>query len=235
MDFGVNAPLTPSDYVGVDMTPIRELKRAHEATKVPPTSSADGGTIQRGQVSPEKDAKSLERAGQKLETAGRAVHQVEDLLHDTLTGFRTNRAADQPESANERLLRSADETANEIVSYVRYDEEMVFPPTSMPLRFEQKQALGAYAKQKKALKDQRSLEDLPVVSDVLQRTNEKLRGEGGVLPTLSVLSETGARDPEGTDETLSGLKDGMGVSRQEIDAARLKVTANGSGRIDVAS
>jgi hypothetical protein len=234
VDFGLNARLTPSDYLGVDMNPVRELKRAHEATKVRAKDSADAGTIERGQASLEQDVQALERAGNKLETAGRTVHQVEDLLTDALTGFRANHAEGKHPSANERLLKSADETASDIVGFARFGEEMVFPPSAMPLKFEQKQAANAYAGHKKAFKEQQSLTEHPAVADVLGRTNERLRGEGGVLPTLSQLAETGAADPAGTDESLTDLKDGMGESRAEIEATRAAITAE-NPHIDVAS
>lgn len=234
MDFGLNARLTPSDYLGVDMNPVRELKRAHEATKVRAKDSSDAGTIARGQSSIEQDVQALERAGDKLEAAGRTVHQVEDLLTDALTGFRANHAEGKHPSANERLLRSADETASEIVGFARFGEEMVFPPSAMPLKFEQKQAATAYALHKKAFIEQQSLSDHPVVAYVIDRTNEKLRGEGGVLPTLSQLAETGAADVVGTDESLTGLKQGMGESRVEIEEAKAVITPQ-NPHIDVAS
>lgn len=241
MDFGINARLTASDYVGVDMAPVREAKRAHEASKVRSKDQAEAGTIKREQESLEQAVQRLERASQKLETAGRTVHQVEDLLDDTLSGFRANRAENRPASANQRLLQSADETAHDIVGFARFDEEMVFPPSGSPIRFEHAQARNAYAKHNKALRDHRGTNDSPEVRDVIDRTNYRLRGEGGVLPTLNLLSEKGHENPELTEDSLSGLKQGMNDSRAEIDSTRRRVLEGAKentpldAHIDVAS
>jgi hypothetical protein len=151
------------------------------------------------------------------------VHQVEDLLHDTLNGFRANRAENRPHAANERLLKSADETAAEIVGYASFDEEALFPPSTSPLRFEEKKALSAYAKQIAAHREQRGLTDPPDVAEVIDRTREKLRGEDGVLPTLGELALAGARDPDDTDDKLSGMKQDMALSRSDIAEVQVGV------------
>ena len=239
MDFGINSRLTASDYASLDLTPVRELKRAQEAEKVQPKHQPDAGTITREQQSLEQNAQALERASKKLETAGQAVHQVEDLLHDTLDGLRAIRVEHRHPAASERLLKSADETANDIVGFARFDEEQLFPPTSSPLRLEEKKALSAYERHAAAVRAHRGKTDLPEVAEVLGRTNEKLRGEGGVLPTLGALAQTGARDPDATDLSLTGLKDGMTASREEISAVQSGVSqrrgAAHDGHIDVAS
>ena len=136
MDIGINARLTPSDYTGVDMTPVRELRRAHEARQVRAKDQSDSGNISRGQQSVQQETERLERASKKLETAGRVVHQVVDLLQDTLIGLRLNRKELRPTSANQQLLQSADETANDIVGFARFDEEALFPPNTSPIKFE---------------------------------------------------------------------------------------------------
>lgn len=241
MDFGINARLTPSDYVGVDMTPVREMKRAHEATKVHAKSQPEAGTASRDLESAEQAVQRLERASRKLEAAGRTVHQVEDLLDDTLSGYRANRAENQLPSSNQRLLQSAGETAGDIVGFSRFDEEMVFPPDSSPIRFEAQRAKDAYAKQARAFNEQRNTNDMPEVRDVIARTNHKLRGEGGVLPTLNLLSEKGHEDPDLTETSLTGLKKGMNDSRAEIDSTRRRVQEGAKentpldAHIDVAS
>ncbi len=225
MDFGINARLTAADYVGVDMTPVRELKKAQEGEKVRAKHEPAGGTVGRGLPSLEQQAQALERASKKLETAGQTVHQVEDLLHDTLSGLRANRAENRPYAANERLLKSADETAADIVGFARFDDEAIFPPSTSPIKFEEKKAVNAYAKHSAALREQRGKNDLPDVADVIGRTNEKLRGEGGVLPTLGELADSGSRDQEATDRSLTGLKDGMTRSRRDIAKVHLRVQA----------
>jgi hypothetical protein len=237
VDFGINARLTPADYVGVDMTPVRELKRAQEAERVRAKSDPDAGTIARGQQPLEQQAQALERASKKLESAGQTVHQVEDLLHDTLSGFRANRAEHRHPAANERLLKSADETAADIVGLARFDEEALFPPTTSPIKFEEKKAVNAYAQHAAAMRQQRGTTDPPEVAEVLGKTNVRLRGEGGVLPTLGELAETGARDPDATEGSLQGLSEDMSASRHELAAVRQGLAAPGAtdGRIDVAS
>jgi hypothetical protein len=223
VDFGINARLTQADYVGVDLNPVRELKKAQDGEKVRAKHQPEGGNVGRGLQSLEQQAQALERASKKLETAGQTVHQVEDLLHDTLSGFRANRAENRPHAANERLLKSADETAADIVGFASFDEEALFPPSTSPLRFEEKKALSAYAKQIAAHREQRGMSDPPDVAEVIEGTREKLRGEDGVLPTLGELALTGGRDPDETDDKLSGLKEDMTHSRRDIAQVHLSV------------
>lgn len=220
MDFGINTRLTAGDYVGVDMTPIRELKKANEGEKVRAKHEASGGSVSRSLQSLEQQAQALERASKKLETAGQTVHQVEDLLHDTLQGFRANNAENRPVAANERLLRSADQTAADIVGFARYDEEALFPPSTSPIRFEEKKAVSAYARHDAAVREQRGKNDPPEVAAAIGRTNDRLRGKEGVLPTLGELAETGARDPERTDRSLSGLTLDLSMVRRELAETR---------------
>lgn len=241
MDFGINTRLTPGDYIGVDMTQVRELKRAHESNTVRAKSESNAGTINNGQRSIEQEVQQLENASKKLEAAGRTVHQVEDLLQDTLIGFRLNRQESRPASANQRLLQSADETANDIVGFARFDQEMLFPPNNSPIKFEEQKAVDAYSKHKKAMKDVRHRNDPPDAAHALAVTHERLRGDDGVLPTLGRLSQNGHEDPAGTDRSLVGLHKGMNDSRAELDSARKRVqekaleSGPSGATIDVAS
>ena len=238
MDFRISGRLTPAEYAGLDLTPVRELKKAQEGEKVRAKDQPQGGTIERGQPSLEQKAQALERASKKLESAGQTVHQVEDLLHDTLTGFRSNRAEDRHPAANERLLRSADETAADIVSYARFDEEALFPPSTSPIKFETKKAMSAYGAHSAAMRESRGRADPPEVADAMGRTTERLRGEGGVLPTLGRLAAEGTRDLDETDRSLVVLRDQMGASRRELAQANAGVRARladplDEGRLDV--
>jgi hypothetical protein len=223
------------------MTPVRELRRAHEARQVRAKDQSDSGNISRGQQSVQQETERLERASKKLETAGRVVHQVVDLLQDTLIGLRLNRKELRPTSANQRLLQSADETANDIVGFARFDEEALFPPNSSPIKFEEQRAVKAYAQHKKTMDETQNRTDPPEAALALALTNDRLRGDGGVLPTLGRLSKTGHEDPEGTDRSLIGLHRGMYDSRVELDSARKRVqnmaSENGptGANIDVAS
>ena len=232
MDFGINTRLTAGDYVGVDMTPIRELKKANEGEKVRAKQEASGGTVSRSLQSLEQQAQALERASKKLETAGQTVHQVEDLLHDTLQGFRANNAENRPVAANERLLRSADQTAADIVGFARYDEEALFPPSTSPVKFEEKKAVNAYARHDAAVRELRGKSDPPEVAAAIGRTNDRLRGKEGVLPTLGELAETGARDPERTDRSLSGLKLDLSHARRDLAETRQSVLERRDAALD---
>jgi hypothetical protein len=242
VDFGNIGRLTPADYAGLDLTPVRELKRAHDGEKVRAKHEPQGGTVSREQTSLERQAQALERASKKLESAGQTVHQVEDLLHDTLTGFRANRAEHRHPTANERLLRSADQTAADIVGYARFDEETLFPPSTSPIKFEAKKAVTAYGSHAAAM---RAGQDPPEVAAALGKTRERLRGEHGVLPTLGRLAETGAKDPDGTDRALSGLTLDLSQARRELAETRsglmerrekaLNDEGPGNTHIDVAS
>jgi hypothetical protein len=202
---------------------------------------SDAGTIARGQASVEQKVQGLERASKKLETAGRTVHQVEDLLLDTLLGFRQNRRENKPSSANQSLLQSADETASDIVGMARFDEEMVFPPESSPIKFEEKKAVDAYKRHDKAMKEQSNRLDPPVAAVALTNARQRLRGEDGVLPTLGRLSQDGHLDPRSTDRSLVVLHKGMNDSRAELDSARRSVQEQAlesgppDAHIDVAS
>lgn len=214
MDFSINARLTQADAIGVDLTPLRELRRAQEAARVNPKGQTGHGSILRGHESAQQTAQVVERAARQLEAADGTVHQVEDLLHDTISGFRTNRNLREPPIATERLLRSASEVAQDIVGFARFDEEMLFPPLASPVKIEYRKAARAYAGQSKG----KVMSEPPAARAVLADVNHRLRGPRGVLPTLDSLADSGIDDLDATDTSLAELRASMGESRNEISA-----------------
>ncbi|HXH59719.1 MAG TPA: hypothetical protein VNI20_00010 [Fimbriimonadaceae bacterium] len=203
MELNINPLITQADTIAVDLTPVRELRRAQESKRVQEKGKSSQGQIWRGQ-------QSLQQTAQRLQAAGRTVNRVEGLLHDTLKGLRSNMKAFEPPYATIRLLRTADEVAREIIGFARFDQQEIFPPLASPLKFEQKKAVKAYTGNSGS----------NPVNNLLTETNKRLRGPGGVLPTLGELSRTGVRDLESTDAALKGLRDSMTDSHARLTSAR---------------
>lgn len=244
MDFGNYTRLASADYIGLDMSSVRSLKRAQDKAKVRTKDSSNSGSVSRDSASPEREARK--RAGKKLDTAGHTIHQVEDILADTILGIRSNFSKGLPTIVNDKLLKSAEEMAEDIVGYARHDGELLFPISSGPIHAVTVRALGAYGAQSSSLKAGRGEVDLPQVRDVIEQTNEKLRGEEGVLPRISELAEKGTADELETVRDLSSIRKDARTTRREIEEIKSefvdekldldsKTDDPPSGNIDVAS
>ena len=187
-----------------------------------------------------QEAGTLERAGRKLQSAGHTIYQVEDLLQDTIDGIQSNERRELPVIANERLLWSAEELATDIVGYARFDDEQLFPNLEPPAHFDAHRALGAYAAQRRALPQQVEVDEPPVVSEVIQRAAERLRGPDGVIATLGGLAGGRHSNPDDTTDSLGRLKEGAratrhdieSVKREQVDGRLLEIEGNSAGNDD---
>lgn len=219
MDFGITARLAAASYIGLYPSRTRELKRLQDLRKVRSKDSA-GSRDGRDHAALAHEAEALERAGRKLQSAGHTVHQVEDLLQDTIDGIHSNRNKDLPVVANERLLRSAEELATDIVGYARFEEEQLFPNLEPPEHFDAQRALGAYAAQRRAMSKEMGLDEPVGVREVMRRAAKRLRGPDGVIRTLDALAGGRHSDPEAATDSLGRLKDGARASRHDIESVK---------------
>jgi len=220
VDFGITARLAAASYIGLDPSRVRELKRLQNRKKVSSKDAAGSGDDSCEHGSLAQEAAALERAGRKLQSAGHTVHQVEDLLQDTIDGIQSNQSKDLPVVANERLLRSAEELATDIVGYARFENEQLFPNLEPPAHFDAQRALGAYAAQRRARRWQLGLDEPPGVREAMHRAGERLRGPDGVIPTLGTLADGRHSNPDAATDSLGRLKDGARASRREIESVK---------------
>ncbi|MCH7945884.1 MAG: hypothetical protein IIC73_07735 [Armatimonadetes bacterium] len=220
MDFGITARLATASYIGLYPSRVGELKRLRHQGKVRPKGPAGSPDDVCEHRSLAQEAEVLERAGRKLQSAGHTVHQVEDLLQDTIDGIHSNQSKDLPVVANERLLRSAEELATDIVGYARFEEEQLFPNLEPPAHFDAQGALGAYAAQRRTRRWQLGLDEPPGVREVMHRAGERLRGPDGVIPTLGTLADGRHSDPDAATDSLGRLKDGARASRRDIESVK---------------
>lgn len=220
MEFGTSARLATASYIGLGPSPVRELKRLRYREKIRPKDPAGSPDDDREHASLAQQAEALERAGRKLQSAGHTVHQVEDLLQDTIDGIQSNQSKDLAVAANEQLLRSAEELATGIVGYARFEGKQLFPNLEPAAHFDAQRALGAYAVQRRARRRQLGLDEPTGVSEVMHRAGERLRGRDGVIPTLGTLADGRHSDPHAATESLGRLKDGARASRLDIESVK---------------
>lgn len=217
MDFSNYTRLVSANYIGLDLSAVRELKRSQERRKVRSKDSASSGSVGRDQAN---EQRTLERAGRKLDAAGHTVHQVEDLLADTIIGIKANYRKGLPIIASDRLLESAAEMADDILGYARHEGEPLFPAINPATDARTMKALGAYEVQKGALKADRDGKEPPEVRAVIKKTNAKLRGEDGVIPKIGELSQAGASGAEETSDSLDELQQDVNSTRKEIEQVK---------------
>ena len=230
MDFGEYTRLASANNIGLNLNSVRELKEAQERRRVRSKDPARQGAFGRDEEPARRHA--LERAGKKLEAAGHTVHQVEDLLADTIIGIRANYSKGLPIIASDRLLESAAEMADDILGYARHDGVPLLPNVKTPTDAMAKKALGAYDVQKEALKSAREGREPPEVRDVILKTNERLRGDDGVIPKIGELSESRTSSAEETTESLGELQTDVNSSRKDIEQVKRDVV---DARLDTVS
>ena len=220
MEFGTSARLAAASFIDLNLSRVLELQKLRYRGKVRPTDPAGSLDDDREHASLAPEAEALERAGRKLQSAGHTIHQVEDLLQDTIDGIQSNQSKDLPVAANERLLRSAEELVTDIVGYARFEDEPLFPNLGRPAQFDAQRALGAYAAKKRSLRQQLGIDEPPGVREVVQAAGEWLRGPGGVIPTLGTLADGRHANPDAATDSLGRLKEGARASRRDIESVK---------------
>ena len=152
----------------------------------------------------------------RLEAAAQTVSQIEDLLNSTLDGLRENAATQAPWLANQRLLRSADATASDLVKSSSFEGKSIFVDQSQNLAT--RKALHAYAAQTDS---NRSIGDrIPAVEAAIRQATLYLTGPNGVLQTLTALANSGSQQQISAEPLLTRLAEDMRAARETLNLVR---------------
>ena len=208
MDFGLDPNTSPTNEYRLDPARFWASRNASPAGVA--RSSAPS------RLDAARSVREIKTLSARLEAAEQTVSQVEDLLNSTLAGLRDNAATQGSWLANQRLLRSADATASDLVRSSSFEGKHLFVDEAQNL--ETRKALHAYAAQGDG---RRSINDRTLAAEAAIRQAERyLTGPGGVLQTLAALAGTGSPQQTSAEPLLARLAEDMRAALETLELVR---------------
>ncbi len=168
----------------------------------------------------------LRDAAVRVETALNALHQMEDLVSSVSDSLHRHAATSSSPRADERLVRSAFATAQDIVEHARVDGQPLLGPGRLQ-RYtgsdpRSSAAVRSYAKNEAGYQQAKSNELPPLVRQALATARAFVSGSQGVLETLSELAERGPHSGESAARALQDVASTLGGLSALLAGARSK-------------
>ena len=213
MDFGINPNASTNNEFRLDPARFWASRNASPAGVARSAAAS--------KLDAARSVREIKKLSDRLEAAGQTVSQIQDLLNSTLDGLRENAATQAPWLANQRLLRSAEVTARDLIETSSFEGKHLFVDKSQNLAT--RKALHAYAAQGDS---KRSIGDrTPAAEAAIRQATLYLTGPNGVLQTLTALANSGSQQQISAEPLLTRLAEDMRAARETLDLVRTQYLA----------